>query len=187
MADSTLINKMVRAAKLDVNLYESVEADTKATKEALIVVIIVSVLSGIGAGIAGLMTGAGALKFLWGLLGGIASALIGWIIWSWLTWLIGTKLLKGPRTSATWGELLRTIGFAHSPGVLRLFVFIPVIGGIIAFAVMIWSLIAAVIAVRQALDFSTWRALGTCILGWIIMVVIVALVGLLIPGARWLL
>ena len=133
MADSkSLINRMIRAAKLDVNLYEEVEAEPGSIKQALLVVIVVSVLGGIGTGISGIMAGQGILSFLWGLLAGIVGSLVGWLVWGFLTWLIGTKLLKGPQTSATWTEMLRTIGFAYSPGVFRLFVFIPFVGGIIA-------------------------------------------------------
>ena len=183
MADSkSLINRMVRAARLKVDLYVEVEADTSATKQALLAVIVVSVIGGIGTGIAGLFSGGGVLSFIWGLLGGIVASIVGWLAWSFFTWLIGTKVLKGPQTSATWGELQRTIGFAFSPGVFRFFAFIPVVGGIIAFAALIWSLIAGVIAVRQACDFSTGRALATCILGWIVYVVIVFLVTLLLFG-----
>ena len=173
MSDSkSLVNRMVRAARLKVNLYEEVEADTSATKQAFLVVLVVSVLSGIGTGLVGLMHGQGVLPFIWGLFGGIISSFVGWIAWAFFTWLIGTKVLKGSKTSATWGELLRTIGFAFSPGAFRFFVFVPVVGWLISLAALIWSLIAGVIAVRQACDFSTWRALGTCILGWIIYTII---------------
>jgi len=177
---------MIRASKLEVALYEEVEADSTLTTQALTVVILVSVMGGIGTAISGALKGAGGLFILWGLLGGIVASLIGWLAWSFFTWLIGTKLLKGPETSATWGELLRTIGFAYSPGILRFFVFIPVLGWIISFAVLIWSLIAGVIAVRQALDFSTGRAIATCIVGWIIYLIIVSLVGILLFGAAML-
>lgn len=91
-------------------------------------------------------------------------------------------MFKGPETSATWGELLRTIGFSNSPGVFRLFSFIPFLGGIISFVASVWALIAGVIAVRQALDFSTGRAIATCIVGWIIYMVIVFLASTLLLG-----
>ena len=175
----SLVNRMIRAAKLEVNLYEEVEADSTATSQALIAVIVVSLATGIGAGIAGIAT-MGGLGFFWGLLTGLAASLVGWLIWSYLAYILGTRIFKGPETSATWGELLRTIGFAHSPGVLRIFSFIPVIGGIIAFGASIWFLIASVIAVRQALDFSTGRAIGTCIVGWLIYMVLLLLVYLLL-------
>lgn len=182
MATKSITNRMLRAAKLDIHLYEEVEADTTATSQAFLAVILVSLATGIGAGIAGLGT-KGGIWFLWGLLGGLIASIIGWLAWSFFTYIIGTKLFKGPETSATWGELLRTIGFSNSPGVLRIFSFIPFLGGIIAFGASIWALIAGVIAVRQALDFSTGRAIVTCIVGWIIYMLIVFLVTASLLGA----
>ncbi|MFC2008274.1 YIP1 family protein [Chloroflexota bacterium] len=173
---------MVRAAKLDIHLYEEVEADTTATGQAFVAVILVSLATGIGAGIAGLGT-KGGIGFVWGLFGGLIASILGWLAWSFFTYIIGTKLFKGPETSATWGELLRAIGFSNSPGVLRIFSFIPFLGGIIAFGASVWALIAGVIAVRQALDFSTGRAIATCIVGWIIYMLIVFLVTGLVIGA----
>jgi hypothetical protein len=173
---------MIRAAKLDVNLYEEVEADTTANKQALLAVVLVSLATGIGTGIGGLVT-KGGLWFIWGLLTGLVSSIVGWLAWSFLTYILGTKVFKGPQTSATWGELLRTIGFSNSPGILRFFSFIPFVGGVIAFAASIWSLIAGVIAVRQALDFTTGRAIATCIVGWIVYMVIVFLITILLVGA----
>ena len=172
---------MIRAAKLEVALYEVVKADTGATGQAVMAVILVSVIAGIGTAIGGIISGAG-LWIIWGLLAGIAGSLIGWLAWSFFTWLPGTTVFKGPETKATWGELMRTIGFAYTPGVLRFFTFIPFIGPLIGFAALIWSLIAGVIAVRQALDFSTGRAIATCIVGWIIYLIIMVLIGVLIGG-----
>ncbi|MBM4454321.1 MAG: hypothetical protein FJ013_07050, partial [Chloroflexi bacterium] len=129
MADSSsLLNRMVRAAKLEVNLYEEVEADSKATMPAMWVVIIAAVAAGIGSGIAGIIAGKGVMFFLWGLLGGMAVALLGWLAWAGITYLLGTTVLKGPNTSSTWSELLRTVGFAQSPGVLKILSFIPYVG-----------------------------------------------------------
>jgi len=176
---------MVRASRLEVDLYEEVEADTTANGQAFVAVLIASVASGIGAGIAGVRV-EGGLWFLWMLLIGLATTLFGWLLWSLLTYWVGTTLFRGPETSATYGELLRTIGFSNSPRVLTFFLFIPFIGGIIAFAVSIWVLIAGVIAVRQALDFSTWRAIGTCLVGWIPYTLIVLLVRGLVLGGEGL-
>jgi hypothetical protein len=167
-----LQQRMVRAAKLDVNLYEEVEADKAATGQAMLVVVLASIAGGIGAGLAG----AGGERSWIGLLVlGTLSALLGWYVWAFLTYWIGTTIFKGPETSATIGELLRTTGFSSSPGVLRIFVFIPGIGPIIALAAAVWMLVAMVIAVRQALDFSTGRALGTCAVGWLIQMAVIGL------------
>ncbi len=182
-AQHSLVNRMIRAARLEVDLYEEVEADTKANGQAFVAVLIASLAAGIGAGIAGVLV-EGGLWFLWGLLIGLATALGGWLVWSLFAYWLGTTIFKGPETSATYGELLRTIGFSNSPRVLAFFSFIPFLGGIIVFAVSVWALIAGIIAVRQALDFSTWRAIGTCIVGWILYMLIVFLVTGLVLGGK---
>jgi hypothetical protein len=171
-------NRMVRAAKLDVDLYEEVEADTGANGQAFAVVLLVSVASGIGWAIAGAIDSEG-IWILWGFLIGIATSIVGWLVWAAITYWIGSTIFKGPETEATYGQLLRTLGFAQSPGVLRVLVFIPFLGGLISFAVWVWVLVAGVIAVRQALDFSTGRAIGTVVVGWLVM----ALIGFLVAWA----
>lgn len=160
---SSFTDRMIRAAKLDVNLYEEVEADKGALGQAMGVVVLSGVASGIGsigsAGIAGIFTGT-------------IAALIGWFIWAYITYIVGTKLLPQPQTKADYGELLRTVGFSSSPGLLRVFGIIPFLSAIIFSATSIWMLIAMVIAVRQALDYtSTLRAVGVCIIGWIVQII----------------
>jgi hypothetical protein len=103
-------------------------------------------------------------------------------VWSFITYFIGTRVFKGPQTEATYGQLLRCIGFSDSPLVLSILSFIPLLGGLIGFVAWIWALVAMVIAVRQALDFSTGRAIATCIVGFIVLIVISAIVGLLTGG-----
>jgi len=180
-ASHSLVSRMTRAAKLDINLYEEVEADSTANGQALVAVAVASLATGIGTGIAGLAT-KGGIWFMWGLLIGLVGSIIGWFAWSFFAYILGTTIFKGPETSATWGELLRTIGFSNSPGTLRFFSFIPFIGGIIAFGASVWSLVAGIIAVRQALDFSTGRAIATCIVGWLIYMLIVSLATALLLG-----
>jgi len=167
-------DRMIRAAKLDVTLYEEVEADKGALGQAMGVVILSSVAAGIGTVAA---TGSTGLFF------GTLAALLGWFIWAFLTYFIGTRLLPEPQTKADYGELLRTIGFSSSPGVLRVLGIIPMIGPILNFFIGIWMLVAMVIAVRQALDYtSTWRAVGVCLIGWIIQMAIFALFLWLVGG-----
>ncbi len=164
---ANFVDRIIRAAKLDPNLYEEVEADKTAMRQAMGVVV----LSGVAAGI-----GAIAKYGAAGIVNGTIGALIGWFVWAGLTYLIGTKLLPEPQTKSDLGELLRTIGFASSPGLIRVIGIIPVLGGIAFFAASIWMLIAMVIAVRQALDYtSTGRAVGVCLIGWIIQIVILLL------------
>jgi len=155
-----LKNRMIRAAKLDVDLYEEVEADREALGQATVVVILSSVAAGIGGFGHG---GFGQMLF------GIVIALLGWYIWAYLTYFIGTKVLPEPQTKADHGELLRTIGFSSSPGIIRILAVIPGFAGTVFFIASIWMLISMVIAVRQALDYeSTWRAVAVCLIGWIV-------------------
>jgi len=109
----------------------------------------------------------------------VLSALLGWLLWAGITYLIGAKVFGG---TATWGELLRTIGFAQTPGVLHVLGIVPVLGGIIRFGVAIWVLIAGIIAIRQALDVSTAKAILTAVLGWLIIVVPLAIVAAVARG-----
>jgi hypothetical protein len=175
-----LLDRMIRAAKLDVSLYEEVEKDVTATNQAVLVVVIASVCSGIGSALGNLNGGMGGL--LVGLIVGAVTALVGWLIWSFITYFIGVRLFKGPQTEATYGQLLRCIGFSDSPLVLAILGFIPFLGGIISLVASIWSLVAMIIAVRQALDFSTGRSIATCIVGFIVLIVISAIVGILTGG-----
>ncbi len=172
---ASLSERIIGSAKLDVHTYEEVEADTNATGQALMVVVLSSIAQGIGT-----LT----LGGLWGLLAGTVSALIGWFIWAFLVYLIGTKLLPEPNTRSDVHELLRTTGFSASPGLLRVLGLVPLLGGLIMFAVNIWMLIAMVIAVRQALDYeSTGRAIGVCVIGWFVQVVIIVIL-MLALGVR---
>jgi|SRR5689334_11585567 len=169
MAD--LIDRAVRAAKLDASVYEEVEADKSAIGQAMTVVVVSSVAAGIGSanhGIAGLILGA-------------VAALLGWYIWAFITHFIGTKLLPESQTSADVGELLRTTGFSSSPGVLRVLGIIPGFTVIVFFVVSIWMLVAMVIAVRQALDYtSTGRAVGVCAIGWLFQMLVLFLLFMLL-------
>lgn len=165
---ANIVDRMVRASKLDVNLYEEVEADKGATGQALAVVVMSSLASGIGAlGIMGID----------GLVFGTLTAIVGWLVWAFMAYIIGTKLLPEPQTKSDFGEMLRTTGFSSSPGVIRILAFIPLIGAIVSIVAIIWMLVAMIIAVRQALDYkSTWRAVGVCVIGFVIYIVIIFVV-----------
>jgi len=153
-----MIKRMMGAAKLDTAVYEEVEADSSATRQAMAVVVLVALATGIG------MFRTGGLV---GLVVGIPVSIGLWALWAWITYLIGTTILKTSETEANWGQLARTLGFAQSPGVLKVFGFIPGIGLLFFSIASIWQLVA-VIAIRQALEFtSTWRAVGVAIVGFI--------------------
>ena len=161
------VNRIFRAARLDVALYEEVEADKSALGQAMSVVVLSSIAAGIGN-----TSKAG----LFGMLMMVVVALVGWYIWAYLTYFIGTKLLPEPQTKADHGELLRTIGFSSSPGLIRVLGIIPGMQSIVFPIAAIWMLVAMIIAVRQALDYnSTLRAIGVCAIGWIVQIVLFVL------------
>ncbi len=160
-------DRMLRAVKLDAQLYEEVEADRGAMGQATAVVL----LSALAAGIGNFSNGG-----LLGIVSGALGALLGWYIWAYLTYFIGTRLLPEPQTEADPGELLRTIGFSSTPGLIRVFGIIPGLHALVFSVAGIWMLVAMVIAVRQALDYkSTWRAIGVCAIGWLVQGVILAI------------
>lgn len=159
----TFTQRMAGAARIDAAIYTEVEHDTTATPQAAGVVAIVAVCSAIG-GVAG-----GAA----GMLSGVVAALLGWLVWAGVTYLIGDKLLGG---TATWGELLRALGFAQAPGVLYILAVIPLLGWFVRFVVGVWILICGIVALREALDFSTGKAILTAVLGWLAMMILTAVV-----------
>jgi len=168
------VDRMIRAGKLEARLYEEVEADTRAMGQALGVVLLSSIAAGIGYVVQGGLAG---------LVMGTVAALLGWHIWAYLTYVIGAKLLPTPQTSTSHGELLRTLGFASAPGLLRVLGVVPGLTGIAFLVAAVWMLMAMVIAVRQALDYtSTTRAVGVCIPGWLVQVLIMLPVFLLFGG-----
>ncbi len=148
---------------LDIATYEEVEHDDSLTTQAAIVVLIAALARGVG----GFNDGEN------GIIVGVVAALFSWLVWAGITYLIGDKLLKG---TATWGELLRTLGYAQAPAVLLIFGFVPVLGNVLGAVVGIWLLVTGIVAIRQALDFDTGKAVLTAFLGWLVAVAIPLLV-----------
>jgi hypothetical protein len=162
---ATLSERMLGAARLEAATYEDVERDRTATTQALIVVVLTSLAAGLGFG-AGLR----------GVLINTVAAIVLWAIWAALVFWIGTRLLPETHTRADWGEVARTVGFAQSPGVLRVLGAIPILGDFIRAIADVWVLIATVVAVRQALDYSSLgRAVGVCLVGWGLQIVVFAI------------
>jgi hypothetical protein len=159
MIMSTLAHRLLGSVSLNANSYEEVEADTHANIQAIGIVVLSSVAAAVGTR----TTSVASMAAL------VVVALTSWVIWVLLTLMIGTQLLPGDATRTDFGQLLRTTGFSAAPGILRVFGAIPVIGWAIFLAATIWMLFSFVIAVRQALDYtSTASALAVCLLGWLI-------------------
>jgi hypothetical protein len=149
---------LIRASLLEAQVYEDVEADRGLTLQALGVVVLSALALGIGN-----LDNHGPE----GVLLCTVHAIVLWYVWAYVTYFIGTRLLPTEQTVADHGELLRTIGFSSAPGILRVFMLVPGLSGIVFFACALWMLVAMVVAVRQALDYdSTWRAIAVCAIGF---------------------
>ena len=171
-----MIMRMLGAARLNVHTYEEVEGDSSATTQALIIVVLVSIASGVG----GLLSG--ETDVVRGLVYGVVTGVVSWAVWALVTMFVGTKLLKTEATEADWGQLARTTGFAQTPGLLNVLGFISGVGGFILLLTFVWRLVAMVIAVRQALDYtSTLRTVFVVLISFIPAAIINGLIVWALP------
>lgn len=163
--------RLIGAVRLDAATYEDVEHDSGATLQAGLVVALASLTSSVSWYFS-------VLEVEW-VLRGALHALVAWFIGALALWLIGTRVLPGKNTEADLGQLLRTVGFAQTPGLFGLLVVIPLLGLFVPFLVAIWIIAATFVAVRQALDYDdTFRAILVCFLAWIVSAVVYFVLGI---------
>lgn len=173
---TSLVDRIMGVLKLDVPTYESIERDKNALPQALTVVAIAAIASGIGAI---------ADEGVGGLIGGLIGAVAGWVIFSYVAYFVGTRLIPGKNTVATPGELLRTMGFAQAPGVLAIFGLLGAIGALVAFLGGIWGIVTAIVGLKTALEMSTGRAIAVGIISAIASAIVVAIILLPFGLAAW--
>jgi hypothetical protein len=163
--------RILGALRLDPAVYEDVERDGEALGQALTVVVLSSLATGVGA--SPFPSDGESVP----LLVGVLFALIGWVAWAGLIFIIGTKLVPEPQTRSDVVELMRTTGFAAAPGLFGLLGLLPLVGSLVTFGVSLWMLMAMVVAVRQALDFtSVWRSFGVVVTGWLAYLLLLLLI-----------
>lgn len=156
-----MIENAIRAARLDVDFYNTVERDESYTGQAALLVAIVGALTGLGNVFSPLTDG-----FFGPIIWGIAGALIGWVVWSFVTDFVGRTFFEG---ESDLGQMLRVLGYAQAPLALGVIPFLGWVGAI-------WALVAAVVAIREGQDFTTGKAIGTVLVGWLIYVIVAAIV-----------
>jgi len=177
-----LLNRMMRAARLDNILYEEMETEREASGQAIMIALLVSAAAGLGMGITGIIGMKGPLWFLWGLLSGFFVALAGWLVWIAITYLVGTTVLRGHDKTIYFADFMGTLGYANSPGLVMLLCFVPMIGWGIILLAGIWILAAGMTAIRQTLEFDPGRALATCLPGWLVYMAGLLLVYFWLPS-----
>jgi hypothetical protein len=158
-----MLARIIGVFKLDVNTFEEIEHNTSLTLPAALIVVLVSLISGVGNG---LFNGFVHKSFLGGFIGSLISVIFGWFIWSVVTWFVGTRFFQG---KADLGEMLRVIGFAYIPLVFSI---IPCVGGVIG---IIWAIAAGFIAIRQGLDLDDLKAFFTVVVGALAYVALTAI------------
>lgn len=166
------INRIFRAVRLDPSLYSEVKADSEALGQAMAVVAL-----------SGLASGMGIAKSWAGFLLVMFFAFTVWLGWSFIAYIVGTRLFPGPQTKTDYLGLLRATGFAFAPHILQVFGSFP---GFLFFATIVatlWTLIAIVIAIRQAFDFQkTFRAIGVVLISIVIQAIILMLLTSMFDG-----
>ena len=176
----TMLQRMIGAAMFNSATYEEIEADRNALGEAILVVVLVTVCGIVGGIIAGLIGGGGLGGLVRGIIVGLLFGIVRWALWVTVLNFVGGKMLRTSDTETNWSEIGRVLGYAYTPGVLSLLVFIPVVGVPLSLVGFVWTLAAVVVGARQALDFdNTGRAIAAVLLSsvvgfipWIIVVAI---------------
>lgn len=178
---TSFTGRMLGAARLDVRVFEEIEADTGATGQAMAVVVLAGIATAIGNWNLGFTT----------TLVSLVAGIVGWFIGAGLIYVVGTKLIPGPKTQADLGQLLRVVGFAAAPGLLRVFGILPCMGTLIALATWIWTLAATIVGVHRALDHEGYgRTIAVCLIGWAVWFVVVGVAmvfgaGAALLGGNW--
>jgi len=150
-----MLENAIRAARLDVDFYNTVEADPTYTQQATLLVVIVHTLVGLGNSFV-------YKGFLWPLISTVIVGVVGWLVWSWTADIVGRTVFGG---QSNFGEMQRVLGYAQAPLAIGVIPFLGWIGAI-------WSVVAAVVAIREGQDFTTGKAIGTVVVGWLAWVVV---------------
>jgi len=160
-----MIERIVRAIRLDWTVFGEIADDPKAMKEAAIIVAIVTFLSAVGSGLANQSLASFIVAWL-------VAILIGWLGWAVSTYLVGTVLFKGETNIP---EMMRVLGYANAPHLLGFFAFIPCVGWLLPVIGWVLALVAGILAIREALDLDTNKAILTGLISWVIVAAIRAI------------
>ena len=154
--------RFIGALVLDAAVFEDIESDRHAAMQSVIVVALACLAGGFAAAGLGLV-GVG------GFVTGVILALGAWLVWVSVITTVGTVTLAEPQTQSSAREMLRTLGFATAPAVFLAFAAMPVAAPFVLTLVAVWMTAAAIIGVRQALDYRhTMRAVAVCGLGLLV-------------------
>lgn len=160
-------DRLVGVLTVDASAFEEIEHASDATSQAAIVAVIAAIASGIGGGFLAGSIGSGFM-------GTAVWALVSWVLWAGITYVIGCKVFDG---DADFGQMLRVIGFAYAPAAFNIFSLIPIIGIVILLLVAVWLLASVFVGVRAGLDLDNGKVFITVFVGWFVYLIGLGIVG----------
>ena len=156
------LKRFIGVLVLDATTFEEIEADRRAAMQSMTVVLMACVAGGfaaLGLGLTGVA----------GFVSGAVISLGAWLVWAAVITTIGTIAIPEQKTSSDLSEMLRVLGFAAAPALFIAFAAMRAIAAPTLMVVAVWTVAAAVLGVRQALDYrSTLRALTVCVAAWLL-------------------
>jgi hypothetical protein len=161
---TSFADRLRGALMLDARTYREVEQDTNANGQAALIIVLAALAAGIGSIV--------GRDWLQDAIGVVLSSVLQWVIFSFVAYYVGASMFSTGQTSATPGQVLRTIGFAHAPKLLLVLGIIPILGWIVGLVVFFWFLAAAVTALREAFEFDTGRAIGTGLVALVVILIV---------------
>lgn len=160
---ATLVKTLGNALILNADFYEQAPNTRRNRHLAVTIVGLAALSHTVGRAVILLLTQAPWPLMLIALGLDFLAVLLGYYFWTFTIWKLGQWLRS---SSPTYTELLIPIGFAYAPQSLNILKIIPFLGEPIELALAVWSLLAAIVAVRQGLDLKLrWAAL-ICLVGW---------------------
>ena len=174
-----LTERIVGAFTFRKGIYAEVEGDTNFTQTAWIIVVVVAFLNQLGSFASGNL-----VNRLIGAVVGTVFAVIGFAVGALVINWVGRAVFKA---EVTFDELVRTLGLAYVWQVVGV---LGILGAIstaltcvlapVMVIVAILTVVAWFVAAREALDLDWVQTIVTVILGFVVMIVITLLAGLIL-------
>ncbi len=169
-----LMQRIIGAFTFRKGVYKDVEHDASFTSTAWIIVIVVALLSQLGT------YGFGDSWLLATLFGTVATV-VGFAIAAFVISWVGKAVYKA---DVTFNEMVRTLGLAY---VWRVVGVLGVLGGFLScllapalIAAFVLGLVAWFVAAKEALDLEWGQTIITVVLGWLVMLAIAIITGLIL-------
>ena len=156
--ENSFLMRIVKCSMFNSDAYEEVEHDESAMSQALIIVLISGTALGLYQSNFFFDTFSPAVVLI-----SVIYGMLSWALFAWITYFVGTRIFRTNETEADWGQLARTLGFASAPKILffGILFFSSSIMQSVESIILLWVTVTSFIAIRQALELTNLRALGT--------------------------